>query len=170
MTKDLALITTIENPTVLNSVISSLQSENLWKKIDLIYAQKSHCINCDTVAPVILGEKIAVMQVPPIFHIILQVLPESCLFRGSVPHSVLHSYRHPEERECRRSLYLVFQVLQYVFRLFLSSFSCLRLRACSSFCCCQVSLPSEGVSSFVSSVASCADGAYFSVSSSFFSR
>ena len=95
---------------------------------------------------------------------------ESCLFRGSVPHSVLHSYRHPEERECRRSLYLVFQVPRCVFRLFLSSFSCLRLRACSSFCCCQVSFPSEGVSSLASSVASCAVGAYFSVSSSFFSR
>lgn len=117
MTKDLALITTIENPTVLNSrdfilaIRESLEKcFNIRTKEPLYQLRYSGSCN--------MGEKIAVMQVPPIFHIILQVLPESCLFRGSVPHSVLHSYRHPEERECRRSLYLVFQVPRCVFRLF----------------------------------------------------
>ena len=54
---------------------------------------------------------------------------------------------------------------------FFSSFSSFRLRACSSFCCCQESLLSElSVSGALVSAGSDGAGAYFSVSSSFFSR
>ena len=51
---------------------------------------------------------------------------------------------------------------------FFSSFSSFRLRACSSFCCCQESLLSElSVSGALVSAGSDGAGAYFSVSSSF---
>ena len=68
MTKDLALITTIENPTVLNSRDFILAIQRISGKNDLIvYAQKSHCINCDTVALVMWERKLQLCKFLPFF-------------------------------------------------------------------------------------------------------
>lgn len=103
----------------------------------------------------------------PIFHIILPVPSEPPLFRGLIRYSAPHWCTHPEEPEFHRFLYLFFQLFDPGF-CFFSSFSSFRLRACSSFCCCQESLLSElSVSGALVSAGSDGAGAYFSVSSSF---